>query len=239
MALLQKSVDLIAERGVLGALAQIGRRIVADLDQVRPSQIRATRARARKDAEFDRALGVRTSGDARLDRLHIDGPNRRFGVCYRGIDPREFASAFSGLSIGHKDFTFVDLGAGKGRAMLLAAAHPYRRIIGVEFARELHGLAESNTRAFAATRARCPPFELVCGDAAAYDFPSEPLVVYLYNPFGAEVMAPVARRLLASHAAHPRPIYVVYANPFLADVWTRLGFVPIDSGDLHVVLTPP
>jgi hypothetical protein len=45
-------------------------------------------------------------------------------------------------------YTFIDMGSGKGRMLLLAAEPPFRRIIGVEFASDLDALARSNVKTY-------------------------------------------------------------------------------------------
>jgi methylase of polypeptide subunit release factors len=66
-------------------------------------------------------------------------------------DPDELANAVASLDVEHKDFTFIDLGSGKGRALVLALSYPFRRVVGVEFALELHRVAEANLISLAAT----------------------------------------------------------------------------------------
>src|SRR5690242_3123851 len=41
-------------------------------------------------------------------------------------------------------FSFIDVGAGKGRALLLASELPFRKIIGVELSKELARIAAHN-----------------------------------------------------------------------------------------------
>ncbi len=43
-----------------------------------------------------------------------------------------------------QDFTFIDLGSGKGRVLLMASEYPFQKIIGVEFMPELHRAAQKN-----------------------------------------------------------------------------------------------
>jgi len=42
------------------------------------------------------------------------------------------------MPIDLSKFTFIDLGAGKGRALLMASDYLFQKIIGVEFMPELH-----------------------------------------------------------------------------------------------------
>jgi hypothetical protein len=63
---------------------------------------------------------------------------------------------------GLQDFTFIDLGSGKGRVLLMAAAYGFKRIIGVEFMPELHRVAEENIRKYTEHRTEAPSDHL-CG----------------------------------------------------------------------------
>jgi hypothetical protein len=50
-------------------------------------------------------------------------------------------------------------------------------------------------------------------DATRYAFGSEPLVLFLYNPFGESTIRQVLANLATSLRAMPRDTYVVYMNP--------------------------
>ena len=105
---------------------------------------------------------------------------------------------------------FVDVGCGKGKTLMVAARLGFRSVVGVEFAPELAAIAAANIRKVGIGNAA-----VVEGDAAAFTFPDDPLVVYFYNPFSREVMQQVIANLARSRA--PR-VYVVYKNPTYADV---------------------
>jgi SAM-dependent methyltransferase len=217
--------------GIRLKINDLVRRVARGVEQYRPQALRFRRALAVRDARYDAEHQVDTAA-RHLRKLSIASANRRFGVDHIATDPEEFARAVAQLPIRPEEFVFVDLGSGKGRALLLAGEYPFRRIIGVEFARELHQIAATNTR----SRER---IQVHCLDAVEFDFPLEPLVVFLYNPFGPEVMARVAQRLHDSYAARPRLIYVLYINPFHLEPWQALGFRTVRSGDPFVILTPP
>lgn len=53
--------------------------------------------------------------------------------------------------------------------------------------------------------------EIVHADAADYRFPLDNLVVYLYNPFGPDVLRPVLHSL--REISRRREVYVLYLNP--------------------------
>lgn len=172
---------------------------------------------------FDRRRGTDTSDIVRLEGLRVIGSNKRYGVRYQASDADAAHVALAALPIRHEDFTFVDIGAGKGRALLVAAEFPFKRVIGVEFAEELCQIARRNARLAGHNR-----IEVVCEDAAAYELPEDPLVLYFYNPFLPALMRQVMERVDRSLVAHPRPAYAVLfgdelAGELEAAEFTRVG----------------
>jgi SAM-dependent methyltransferase len=112
-----------------------------------------------------------------------------------------------------QEFTFIDLGSGKGRVLLMAAAYGFKRIIGVEFMPEWHQAAEENIRKYTAAAAESEsmaPIDNLCMDARDFDFPHGPLVVYLFNPFPEPVLAAVLERLRQSLTKSSRPMFLAY-----------------------------
>src|ERR1051325_451687 len=69
---------------------------------------------------------------------------------YFPSEPWLFDEMMQALPVKFQDFTFIDLGSGKGRCLLMAAGYGFRKIIGVEFMPEWHRVAEENIRRFAA-----------------------------------------------------------------------------------------
>ena len=111
---------------------------------------------------------------------------------------------------GLQDFTFIDLGSGKGRVLLMASDYPFKRIIGVEFMPELHRAAQENIAKYASERQQCRQIATLCMDARDFQFPVEPLVVYLFNPFSEATFARVLENLQRSVEQSPRPVYIAY-----------------------------
>lgn len=110
------------------------------------------------------------------------------------------------------DHTFIDIGSGKSRTLLLASRYSFAEIIGVEFARELVDIARSNVERFRDPSQKCRALSVVEADAAAYDFPETPLVVYFYNPFSKDVFDIVLKNLVLSLERHPRDCFIVYGS---------------------------
>lgn len=144
---------------------------------------------------------------------------------YQPTEPEEFRDLLSKLFVDFADFTFIDLGSGKGRALLLASEYPFRQIIGVEIQPELHAIAEQNIVAFSSPTQKCNRISLWCGDAREFAFPSEPLVLYLFNPFPEYVFQTVLANIEASLRRHPRPIYIVYNTPLAKEPIESAAFL--------------
>ncbi|WP_258580839.1 class I SAM-dependent methyltransferase [Mesorhizobium sp. AR02] len=123
------------------------------------------------------------AGSVQLAALDVIGPHRSKGneaVC---TSPRTFHFIMKSLPSDLQGHTFVDIGSGKSRTLLLASRYPFAAIIGVEFARELVEIARGNIARFRDPSRKCRALSVVEADAAAYEFPEAPLVVYFYNPF--------------------------------------------------------
>jgi SAM-dependent methyltransferase len=118
--------------------------------------------------------------------------------------------------------TFIDLGSGKGRALLLAAMYPFARIIGVEVQPELDAIAHQNIERFANSGQRCHRIDSLCSDAREYAFPPTDLVVYLFNPFPDYVLREVLANLVASARRTPRSVFVLYNAPFEQQEFARV-----------------
>jgi SAM-dependent methyltransferase len=139
---------------------------------------------------------------------------------YQPTDPALFHEMMASLALLSEEFafntfTFVDLGSGKGRTLLMASEYPFRRIVGVELLPALHGIAQENLGRYKSESQKCFDLEAVCGDAIDFAFPVEPLVIFLFNPLPEAGLRRVVANLDASLKAHPRAVYVLYHNPLL------------------------
>ncbi len=147
------------------------------------------------------------------------------GAPYQPTEPAAFRKMIEALNIDYQEFTFIDLGSGKGRTLLMASEFPFRRIIGVELVPELHHIAERNLAAFSSPEQKCSRLETVCGDAREFAFPPEPLLLYLFNPLPEAALAQVISNLRKSLDLIPRPIRVLYHNPLREEVLRDSGFL--------------
>jgi SAM-dependent methyltransferase len=156
---------------------------------------------------------------------------------YLPIRPPTARRLVRSLPIGnYSDYTFIDIGSGKGRMLLLASEFPFRKIVGVEMRQDLHDRALENVRRFRRPRVKCSQIECRLEDATRYDFPAGKLIVYLFNPFSAEVAREVLRRLDDSVEEHPREIVLVYLYPEFGSLMkTMRNFQMVEETGLHFI----
>ncbi len=133
------------------------------------------------------------------------------------------------------EYTFVDVGSGKGRVLLVAAEYPFRTIRGIEFARELHCQAERNISSYRYAGRRCGDVESIDvesihGDAMEYVFPDSKLILYLYNPFSPAMMRKFLMKLEKALAQRPRHVVVILVNLESASVVDSMAFLRLYCG---------
>ena len=122
------------------------------------------------------------------------------------------------LPLHPNKFTFLDMGSGKGRALLVASEFPFKRIVGIELSEQLHRTAEENVGRYKPASRQCETIDLRRMDVLDYSHTDEPLVLFLFDPFGREILQQVIDHLEASLATHPREVYVAYVYPQFEDV---------------------
>lgn len=177
---------------------------------------------------FDRVHGTDTNTSVAVDDLAGIGANQQSAELYWPIRAKPFERMMAASGRDLQPYTFIDLGAGKGRALLLATDFPFQRLIGVEFSPALCEVARRNLRLFAERgRPLAAHAEIACADACSYVFPEGPLLVFLFDPFGPEVLRPVIANLVASLERVPRPCVIAYYLPMHEDLFRDAGFVPV------------
>jgi hypothetical protein len=173
------------------------------------------------DMEYDWEQHVNTTSGTVSWQARLLGT---FHSPYQPTDPALFREMMAALPINFRDFTFIDIGSGKGRTLLLASEYPFPRIVGVELIAELHRAAEENVSKYRPSDQAASAqavIETFCMDARDFVFPETPLLLYLFNPLPEAGLRHVMRNLQHSYEQNPRPIWIVYHNPLLETVLTE------------------
>jgi hypothetical protein len=171
--------------------------------------------RALEGKRFDERFNADTDAKAQLSDLTVIGGSPGQGLDYVPEPPRVTRWWLKELPSRLAEFTFVDLGSGKGRVLLLSTSREFGRLVGVEFAEELHLSAVANLNAYNDQRRR--EIVSILADAGSYEFPLDPLVVHLNNPFREPIMERVIENLAASYRRRPRPVIVIYQQARVED----------------------
>jgi hypothetical protein len=166
---------------------------------------------------FDTIFGLRTSGLIPGRHLKSGHPHDRHATAYFGVAPSVFREVLGRWwqlrpVAPIEQTTFIDLGAGMGRAMLIAALQPFQAVVGVELNPVLVRLARRNITRWRKIANPHAPMRLVCGDVADFVFPDGPCVAFLFNPFGATVMRRLLRGMSRSFARRPGELDILYVN---------------------------
>ncbi len=207
--------DLAASEGPFSAT----RKLVSGLWEFARDSTPARRRQRYGDIDYDWQHRVNTTSAA------VGWRDRLLGVFYSPYQPTDealfhemLASLRENMHSDFHDFVFLDLGSGKGRALLMASDYPFRRIVGVEILPALHDLAQENVRKYKSESQKCFALESICGDATEFPFPPKPTVLYLFNPLPEAGLRRVIANLEQSLRENPRQVYVLYHNPLLERV---------------------
>jgi hypothetical protein len=209
--------DIAAREGRVAATRQL---LTALGEFVRDSMPERKRQRY-GDADYDWDHHVNTTSAA------VGWHDRLLGVFHSAYQPsepaifREMLDALQQVGVDFRDFTFIDLGSGKGRTLLMASDYPFRRIVGIELLPALHRIAQENLSKYRREGQKCFILESVCADAREFVFPAEPSVLYLFNPLPEAGLRQVMVNLEESLRLYPRAAYVLYHNPLLEHVLSQ------------------
>jgi SAM-dependent methyltransferase len=197
--------EVIRARGFFGTLRFYAVGVIELLRDLTPSRRKSRYG----DIDFDFEHNVDTTWATVSLRTRLREWLR--GVQYQPSEPDLFRTIIESLP-AVEGFTFIDLGSGKGRTLLMASAYPFQRIIGLELLEELNATAVGNIARYKSATQRCFAIESHAGDARHFDFPAAPTVLYLFNPFPEHVLREVLANLHRSVLTSPRPVHLIYHN---------------------------
>ena len=197
---------------------------------------------------FDQIHGVETSGLIPSKHLKTGHENDAHVTAYYGVAPSILSTLidlWQRTNAPHPidKYTFLDIGAGKARAMMVASEFPFREIIGIELNPSLAGIASRNLDHWIAshvtdtTSPRLAPIHLYEQDALTFDLPRTPTLAFLFHPFEAPILKLLLRRIESRFAKRPGspsvPFDLLYVNSECRDVldthpaFTRLFLGPV------------
>lgn len=201
---------------------------------------------------FDQLRGTDTGGLIPRQALLTGHPSDRHVTAYYGVAPSilrtllELWQHRTAPPFPLDRYTFLDIGAGKGRAMLVAAEAPFQQVLGVELNPDLATIAEHNfnlAQSPAALANGAPellsPLTLLRGDALEIPLPEAPTLLHLFHPFEAPLLRKLLGRIETAFRSRPRQLDLLYVNAEHASVLTRnpafdllwTGAIPMSTED--------
>jgi SAM-dependent methyltransferase len=181
--------------------------------------------------------GVDTSGLVPAKHLVTGHANDEHVTAYYGVAPsilRALIDQWRETIPPHpiSSYTFIDIGAGKGRGLLVASEYRFRKVVGIELNPALAAVARTNVaywiEAHAAdfTAPLLAPIEVLEQDALEFDLPPTPVLLFLFHPFEAPVLKQLLRRIETRFARRPPrgpepALDLIYVNAECANVLDR------------------
>jgi SAM-dependent methyltransferase len=185
---------------------------------------------------FDEMHGVDTSGLVPARHLLTGHPNDEHVTAYYGVAPsilRSLIGQWRETVPPHpiSSYTFLDVGAGKGRGLLVASEYRFRKVVGIELNPKLAAIARSNAEHWTRTRAADPTSEPIASieileqDALDFELPATPTLIFMFHPFEAPVLKQFIERIhvqLSARAKSRQPaLDLIYVNAECANVLDR------------------
>ena len=214
--------DCASQKGRLAATRELLRTCWEFVRDSTPARLR----RRFGDADYDWKFRVNTTSGAVGWQDRLRGA---FHSLYQPTEPDLFDEMLERLQelarVNFTEFTFIDLGSGKGRTLLMASEYPFCRVLGIELLPALNDIARQNLAQYRTESQKCFVIDSISADATRFAFPSDPLVVYLFNPFPEAGLRRTLANLAENLNEHPRPVYVLYHNPQLEHVIGECTFL--------------
>lgn len=172
---------------------------------------------------FDRRFGTDTAGRIDPQELRIeDAAAREAARVYLASPPGVTRWGLLNAGVDPRQFTFVDIGCGKGRVLLVASELPFRAVHGVDISGDLCAIARKNLEIY--PRRVCRDVHVHHQDAMSFTFPPGDLLVHFYHSFAVELFVELLQRLDPS-SRRVVIAYLLYQSD-VASVKTELARIP-------------
>lgn len=180
----------------------------------------------------EKKYGIDTTGADELFKLEDQGIDISHATIYMPVSYTLLEETFKQLknagpqqqTTNNKQQThFLDLGCGKGRALCVAAHQGFKKVTGLDFARDLCEAAKEN---LAITKQKIPALEykVINNDAFYFEIPNDVDCIFFFNPFDEIIMSAVVNNIFASLKNNPRKIKIIYVNPLHKELFLKAGY---------------
>jgi hypothetical protein len=169
------------------------------------------------DKWFERFEAFPTSKGVRAVDLDFDDALRRHSVEYLAAPRLLVHKAIRLIPHSLNDLTFIDIGSGLGRPLLVAAEYPFKAAVGYELSPSLHRGAVANLEQTLEAAGMLCSVESVNANALEANWPEGSRAFFLFNPFDREFMERFLHRICTTAApgAHQYMLFLNLKNPEL------------------------
>lgn len=170
----------------------------------------------------EKKYGINTTGADELFKLEDQGIDISHATIYMPVSYPLLEEAFKQLNLKSSNH-FLDIGCGKGRALCVAAHQGFKKVTGLDFARDLCEAAKEN---LAITKQQIPSLEykVINNDAFYFEIPADVDCIFFFNPFDEIIMSAVVKNIFTSLKNNARNITIIYVNPLHKEIFLKAGY---------------
>ena len=197
------------------------------------------RYRRSKEMTFDKKNGLDTSGTSPNYFNNFEHSNKEFAIEYEPIQHDVFRKMLKRVKQKANNSIFIDLGSGKARSLIYASKLSFKKLIGVEFSKELHEIACGNLNHH--FDKDIISYELICEDASKYKLPNDNIILFMYNPFNGKVMESVVAEIRLFLENNEHNLTILYRNPVCSHLFENLPNLSLTTKkyEYHVYTKTP
>jgi SAM-dependent methyltransferase len=186
-----------------------------------------------RSAAFDLEYGTDTFTRAQV-RVSESVSPEEMSWGYGPVNQDFFREMMNAIKLPLSPYAFIDVGVGKGAALMLASEYAFRRYIGVDINEDLIRAGRANVAAFNARTQRTLDPEWVRCDFMRWPLPPEDSLFFLNNPFPDALSLEAVEHISVSLRDQPRRALLVYrkapsnVGDYLhrSKLWTPLRLAP-------------
>ncbi len=197
-----------------------------------------------EDLLFDFRYKFDTAKVLEVKDLDISSEDKQHSVRYKPTRVRYFRKLMQAVALP-KSATFVDVGCGKGRILMLAAKYGFQRTIGLELSPQLCKVAESNLETYCNHHPEVKKPSVICTNVLEHQLTDDETIFFLFWPFDREVTVLFLDLLKQSLLRNPRELWLIineFQFPDLLESDTqfeRTHLVKYGASEFHVFHTTP
>lgn len=181
---------------------------------LRRAKLHAATAMSRfRDRRFDSRYGTDTAAIVEVAEMSdVVSENLANGIRYEPTRAQPLMAILRSLNLPG-DAALIDIGCGKGRAMIVALEAGITRVDGIDYSQNLCAIAMQNLQRYREVTGREFDCNIETCDATDAVITPEHTVLFMFNPFAATVMEKVLDRVDVSLGLAPRDFWLIYHHP--------------------------